>query len=116
MPAWCAGDRSHQIRHPLATPPMPPTGATVHLLDQGDMQVFGKVPLCTLPDLPRQRQRTPFIDHMDHEGDTAAPHNAPIHHQDQRLQRQMRQQDLSIRDKIYFLCNLGRSRATAQSV
>ena len=66
------------------------------LLDQGDMEVFGKVPLLALAHQPRQRQGSPFIDHMDHQRNAPAPHDTAIDDQHQRLQGQMRQQALRI--------------------
>ena len=78
----------------------------VHLGHQRDMEVFGEMPLRTFPDLPHQWKGSTLVDHMEHQGDTPAPHDAPIHHQDERLQRQTCQQDLGERDKIDFLRDL----------
>ena len=78
----------------------------VHLLDQRDMQVFGKVPLLALAYLPGQRQGTPFIDDMDHQRHTPTAHDAAIHDQAPTSARRDAQQDLGIRDKIDFLCDM----------
>jgi hypothetical protein len=67
------------------------------------MEGFGEMSLRTFPDLPHQWQGSTLVDYMEHQGDTPTPHDAPIHHQDERLQRQTCQQDLGERDKIYFL-------------
>ena len=72
----------------------------VHLLAQHNMEVFREMPLLALAHQPREGQRSSFIHYMDHQGDTPTPHHAPIHHQDERLQRQRRQQDLSEGEKI----------------
>lgn len=72
---------------------------SVSLLDQRAMESFGKVSLLALAPLPRQWQGPAFLDHVEHQGDTAAPHDPPIHHQDQCLQGQMPQQHLGIGEK-----------------
>jgi hypothetical protein len=78
----------------------------VHLLDQRDMEIFGKVTLGALTDLPGQRQGSTFIDHMEHQGDTPAPHDTPIHHEDPRLHNQMPQQEIDIRHKIHCISDM----------
>jgi len=62
-------------------------------LDQGDMQVFGTVPLGALADPPGQWQRPAFLAHMDHQGVAPAAHDAPVHDEHQRLQSSMMQPD-----------------------
>jgi len=75
----------------------------VHVCDQGDGQVFGKVPLLALANLLRQRPRTPFTDHVEHAGHPAASHDTTIQHQAQGLQGSMGQQKCSLRHKIHRL-------------
>ena len=75
----------------------------LHLLDERDMQVFGKVPLLAFAYLPGQRQGTSFVDDMHHQGHTAASHDAAIHDEHQRLQGQMGQQHLRIGHEIDLL-------------
>jgi hypothetical protein len=48
------------------------------LLDQGDMQGFGEMPLLALAHQPRQRQGAPFVDHMEHQRDAPAPDDTAI--------------------------------------
>ena len=88
----------------------------VHLLDQHNMEVFREMPLLALAHHPREGQRSSFIDHMDHQGDTPTPHDTPIHHQDERLQRQRRQQDLSEGEKIDLGGDVVVPQAIGQSV
>jgi hypothetical protein len=75
----------------------------VHLLDQGDMQVFGTGPLLALAYLPGQRQGTSFVDDVHHQRHTPAPHDAAIEEQHHRLQDEMPKQDLRIRNNINVL-------------
>ena len=77
----------------------------VHLLDQGDMEVFGEMPLLALAYQPRQRQGTSFIDHMEHQRDAPAPDDTASGAQHQRLQGQRRQQDLRRGDKVAICCD-----------
>ena len=65
-------------------------------LDQGDMEVFGKVPLRGLAHPPSQREGSTFLDDMDHQGGAPAAHAAAIHDEHQCLQGQMMQQDVRI--------------------
>jgi hypothetical protein len=76
------------------------------LLNQCDMESLRKMALLALTHQPRHRQGSTFVDHMEHQGDTPTPHDAPIHHEDERLPRQMRQEDLGERDTRPFLCDL----------
>jgi len=55
----------------------------VHLCAQREMEVCGKVPLRTFPDLPHQWQSATCVDPMEHQCDTPTPHDAPSHHQDE---------------------------------
>jgi hypothetical protein len=56
----------------------------MHLLQQRDMRVFGKVPLAASDDNPGYRQRPTLIDHTEHQRHTPAPDCATIHYQHQR--------------------------------
>jgi len=57
----------------------------VHGRAQGDGQGFGTAPLLALANLPRQQQRTTFLDHVEPAGHPAASHDPPIPHQAQGL-------------------------------
>jgi len=70
------------------------------------------MPLRPLPDLPHQWQGSTWGDHLEPQGDTPTPHDAPLHlqhqderrqRQDERRQRQTRPPDLGARDTRYFL-------------
>jgi hypothetical protein len=63
----------------------------LHLLDQGDVPVFGKVPLLPVAHPPRQRAGSALRDHMHHHRHTATPHDAAIHDEHQRLDGQLSQ-------------------------
>src|SRR5712691_4203887 len=73
------------------------------LCEQGQMPLLGKMSLLARAHQPCNRQCAAFVDHMQHPGDTPTPYDTAISHQDQRLQRQMPQQDFGERDKIPFL-------------
>src|SRR6516164_3460471 len=75
----------------------------LYLLDQCDMEVFGKVSLLPLAYQPRQRQGSTFIDHMHHQRHTPTPYQAAVDHQHQPLQGEMSQQDFGIGEKIDLL-------------
>ena len=64
------------------------------------MQVLRKVPLLPATYDPRQRQRSAFVDHVDHQRYATPAHPTAIDDQHQRLESQLSQQDLGIRDKI----------------
>jgi hypothetical protein len=69
----------------------------LHRLPQGPRQVCGARPLGALPALPYPWQHTTFLDHVEQESDTSAPHAPPLHHHDQRLQGPRAQHERSIR-------------------
>ena len=77
----------------------------VHLLDQGDREVCGARPLLALAHQPRQRQGTPFLDHMEQQRDAPAPDDTAIDDQHQRLPGHLRQQDLRLGDKGAIGCD-----------
>src|SRR5215470_5700689 len=64
------------------------------------MPLLGNMALLASAYQPRHGQGAPFVDHMEHQSDTPTSHDAPIDHQDQGLQRQMRQQDFGEGHKI----------------
>ena len=58
---------------------------------QRDVQVLGKRPLGAWPHAPRQRQGTPFLEHVDHPRHAATAHDTTIHHAHACLEGYMRQ-------------------------
>src|SRR6266487_5065552 len=65
-------------------------------LDQGAMEVFGKVPLRALTYPPRQRQGTTFRAHVEHQGHTPAARHTAIHDEPQGLEGQMPEHEVRI--------------------
>ena len=64
--------------------------------DEGDMEVFGKVPLRGLAHPPGQRQGSAFLDDMEHQGGAPAAHAAAIHDEHHCLQGEMTKQHICI--------------------
>ncbi len=54
-------------------------------LDDRDVEGLGTMPFGALAHAPRQRQGTPLLDHVDHQGHTATADNTAIHDHDQRF-------------------------------
>src|SRR4029453_2914017 len=67
------------------------------------MEVFREMALLAWAHQPRERQGASFIGHMDPQRHAATPDSPAIDDQHQRLQGEMIQQDLRIRDKIGVL-------------
>ena len=65
-------------------------------LDQGDMEVFGKVPLRALTHPPGQRQGATFLDHVEHQGIAPAPRYTAIHDEHHGLEGSMTEQEVCI--------------------
>jgi site-specific DNA recombinase len=71
----------------------------VDLSEQGTMGLLREVPFRALDHDPSERQGTAMIDHTQHQGDTAASHNTPIHDKCERLLCQIREQGLGDRQE-----------------
>jgi len=84
-------------------PPAESAGAPASPVRYGGLR--GNAPSCLGAPATRGAGSA-FIDHVDHQGDTPAPHDTPIDHQDQCLQGQMTQQHLGIGYKINFIGDL----------
>jgi hypothetical protein len=77
----------------------------VDLLAQGDMEVCRDMALLAWAHQPRPGQGASFIGPMEHQRHAAAPDDTAIDDQPQRLQGELTQQDLRIRDNLGFLCD-----------
>ena len=64
--------------------------------DHGDMEVFGTVPLRALTHPPGQRQRTPFLDHVDHQGHAPAARHTALHDEPHGMEGEMMEHDVRI--------------------
>ena len=69
------------------------------------MEVFGKGALLASTHHPRQREGSAFVDHVDHQGHTHASHDAASDDEHQRLEGEMREQELGRGQKIDVLGN-----------
>jgi hypothetical protein len=72
----------------------------LHLLDQSNREVFGKVALLACTHHPRQREGSPLIDHMDHQGYTSTSHDAAIEDEHQGLDGELREQERGIGEEV----------------
>ena len=87
--------------------PCPRRDQLLSLRHQRDRQRLRAMPFLAAPHSPRQRQRSPLVDHVDHERPTPTAHDAAINDEHQRLQGKMRKERLGLRDNIALSDDVG---------
>jgi hypothetical protein len=62
-----------------------------HQCDHGDVEFLGTMPFGTVAHAPRQGQRAPLLDHMEHQRQAATADDTALHDHHKRLERSLRQ-------------------------